>query len=243
MSKKKIGAPKRRFDEEVIAELVDRRIKEQIPWKSLPDVYMELLPEDSKEKIPDWRTLRNALMEDVDAAYMPTRVSRKMRTRMVQEFDKADLAAMMMTVLTSRYGEWNLLHNRMLKNAAAAGLEDDDEEKLEVPKFTQADRDRMDFLAGETYSVVIKIAELMKTMHIEDNSLFRLVESAGGTSPQVKGYNEDAKAIESAVASVVDQVKKSSADMLAEINESHRVLGVGHYRVREEPEPDLLEET
>ena len=43
MAKGKPGAPKRIFDEEIIAELVDIRMKEQLPWKELPAQYMDLL--------------------------------------------------------------------------------------------------------------------------------------------------------------------------------------------------------
>ena len=184
------------------------------------------------------------MMKDVDAVFMPSRVHKKMRARMSQEFDKADLGAMMMTVLISRYGEWNLLHTKMLRNAAATGLRDDDEEKLEAPKFTTDDRNRMDELSGEVTSVIMRIGELMRNMHIEDNSLFRLMADVGGVSPAIKPYADDVKgSISPGVIDVIAEVKKSSAEMLQEINESHRALGVGHYRPREEVEVDLLEET
>lgn len=241
MPRRRIGAPRREFDPEILSQLVDIRLKEQVPWKALPTRYLELLPTGTREAAPDWRVLQREMMGDLDALIMPTRVHKKMRARLTAEFDKADLGAMMMTVLLARYGEWNLLHSRMLRNAAAAGLQDDVEERLAAPKFTAGDRERMDLLAGEVLSILFRVTELMRTTNIADNSIFKLMESVGGDSPGVRGYAESEEAVH-VTKRMLLEVREETVKMLEGVNERHKAAGTGHYRPRPVEESDLIEE-
>ena len=241
------GPAPRVFEDSVIAEMVAIRIREQVPWKQLPERYLEVVRRDvpdSSETAPDWRILQTAMMSDIDAVILPTRVHKKMRIRMEQEFDKADLGVMLMSVLQSRYGEWNLLHGKMLHHLVAAGVAatDGDEILTSVPSFTSGDRERMDMLAGEVVSIVFRMGDFMRTMHIEDNSLFQLVADVGGSSlsPQPQGV-VTGESVSAAIERMSAQVGDQSVQMLQAINERHREVGVGHYRERPVV-PDLLEE-
>ena len=238
------GTLKRRFDPDIISELVEQRMLHRVTWKELPDYYMTLLPEDHSETKPDWRTLRNATMDDAEAWLMPTRVHRKMRVKLEQQMDKADLGVMLMSVLASRYGEWNILHSKMLSNAAATGLRDDDEEKLKAPKFTGADRERMDMLANEVTASLFKLSDIMRSMHMDDNALFGLMDTVGGESP---GAHETQPEISNETISVLEKlqisVREESAKMRQEIEASHKRDGIGHFRVISPSDEDLIEDS
>ena len=67
------------IDSDIISKLINIRIKEQVPWKELPNKYSELLPE---ENIPDWRTLQKAMLEDYERYTLPPHLHRKMRSRL-----------------------------------------------------------------------------------------------------------------------------------------------------------------
>ena len=237
------GRPQRTFEPEIISELVDIRIKEQVPWKELPERYLELLPDSVDEASPDWRTLRREMMRDIDAYVMPARVHKKMRARISEEFDKADLGAMMVNVLMSKYGEWNLLHGRMLRHAAMAGLRDDTDEKQRAPKFGTDDRDRMDKLGSEVLSVLFRITEMMRSVNIADNSIFQLMEDVDGNSPGVRGYNDQQLEEQIAVQNMIEGIREDTTKMMDAIDDRHKTMGVGSYRVRPERELDLIEDS
>ena len=233
------GPPRRSFDIDMLEKLMDIRIQEQLPWKALPDRFMELRPEGSKESKPDWRVLQRELMNDVDAHILPTRVHRRMRTRLKEEFSKADLGAMLMSILLSQYGEWNMLHGKMLRYAASVGVNDEADEKVSVSKFIKSDRNRMDFLADKIVASLFKIADIMRTVHLSDSSLLELVDGVkhgeveSSTTPAISPAEVAAQTKEA-----IESVKKVSVGMLEEINAAHRKEGVGHYRVVEEEEED-----
>ena len=238
-------AKRRDFDPYIISELVDIRIKEQVPWKQLPERYMELLPEDSEEAAPDWRTLQNALLDDVGAYAMPTRVHKRMRAKLESEFDKADLGAMLMNVLMTKYGEWNTLKYKMLMNAATAGLQDDDEEKIKTPRFTASDRERMDKLSDDMTAMLFRMSDIMRTMNIEDNSLFQLMEAVDGDAPKLTPYGTQQLPgdvdITEITKKMIQDVSAKTESMMESIQDKHKTMGIGKYRPIPVEEIDLLE--
>ena len=242
VSKKNVGPGKNRiFDSEIISELVDIRIKEQVPWVDLPDRYMELLPEGTFETKPHFETLRNVMMKDVDAILIPTRVNKKMRARIAAEFDKADLGSMMMTVTMAQYREWDNLHVKMLQYAAVTGVEDD--ENNPKIKFSRDDRDRMDKLANEVTSKLFRVMDYMKTIRHDDNSLFLLMENVSGTSPGIteRPIEVDGTVVDT-TRELMEEVGKQTQSIMAGILEVHKSSGVGGYRVMPEREVDNIED-
>ena len=247
VSTKSSGVGKYRiFDPELISELIDIRIKEQVRWVDLPERYMELLSEGTFEVKPHWETLRNAMMRDPDAVLIPAKVNKKLRARIAEEFDKADLGTMMMTVTMAQYKEWDDLHVRMLQYAAVTGVEDD--ENNPKVKFSRDDRDRMDKLANEVTSRLFRVMDYMKTIRQGDNSLFLLMENVIGVSP---GVTEKPTQVEGAVLDttreVLEEVGKQTQSIMSGIMDAHRSAGVGSYRDiperDEESIEDLLEES
>ena len=233
------------FDPQLISELVDIRIKEQVRWVDLPDRYMEMLPAGTYETKPHWETLRNAMMRDVDAVLIPARVNKKMRARIAEEFDKAELGSMMMTVTMAQYKEWDDLHVKMLQYAAVTGVEDD--ENNPNVKFSRDDRDRMDKLANEVTSKLFRVMDYMKTIRHGDNSLFLLMESVSGESPGIteKPTQVDGTVLET-TRELLEEVGKQTQSIMSGIMDAHRNAGVGSYRIMPERDEnnieDLLEE-
>ena len=238
-------AKRRDFDPNIISELVDIRIKEQVPWKELPQRYMELLPEDSDEGEPDWRTLQKSLLSDVGAYAMPTRVHKKMRAKLAAEFEKADLGAMLMHILMAKYGEWNTLKYKMLMNAATAGMRDDDEEKINTPRFSASDRERMDKLSDDMTSMLFRMSDIMRTVNISDNSLFQLMEDVDGDAPKLTPYGTQQLSgdvdITEITKKMIQDVSDKTTSMMDSIQEKHKTMGIGKYRPIPEEEIDLLE--
>ena len=234
----KLGAPKRKFNPDVIAELVDIRIRDQVPWTDMPDRYMDLLPEDSTETKPDYRTLKTAMLNDLDGALMPTRVHKKMRTRLEEEFNQADLGAMLMTVLWSQYGEWHLYRNKYLKYMATAGLPDGEK----GTPFTEKDRERLDELGDKVSSTLFKIMDIMRNVGVSNNSLMNLmVEVEGGPVAAQAGGKNDASVIEIQVKALED-VRETTLKMMQSINDRHKAENIGYYRPINEEVSDFEEE-
>ena len=65
------------INSDIISKLIDMRVKEQIPWRELPNKYSELLPD---EDIPDWRTLQKSMLKDYEKYTIPPHLHRKMRS-------------------------------------------------------------------------------------------------------------------------------------------------------------------
>ena len=65
------------INSDIISKLINIRIKEQVPWKELPNKYSELLP---NEDVPDWHTLQKAIWEDCEKYTFPPHLHRKMRS-------------------------------------------------------------------------------------------------------------------------------------------------------------------
>ena len=228
----KPGPEGRTFDESILRELVHIRVVGQVPWTELPDKYMELLPADSMETRPDHRTLRKEIMKNSDIMAMPTRVHKGMKSRLIQEYDKADLGVMMMDVLMSKYGEWNLLHSKMLRYVAASSVQGEDLEGVSV--FTSAERKRMDKLGEDVLSIVFRIGEMMRGMSITDNNLFVLLEQVrGGQMGMETAGGQQMDSIAMSVSKVLAEVKEASERMLSDVNERHKALGMGHHRPKD----------
>lgn len=223
----------RKFDSEIIEQLVAIRMREQLPWKELPDRYMEFLPPDTEETKPHWKTLQKVMLGNIDSYLMPTVVHKKMRAAIAEEFDKADLGAMLINVLMTNYGEWNTLRMKMLYSAAATGLRDDDESRIRAPKFTIDDRIRMDELGDRVTATVFRLGDFMRSMHIEDNELFQLMERIDGSSPgpiHLGGVKSTVNPSPSDAVQMLKQVQEESKAVLELINQRHRKEGRGHYR-------------
>lgn len=230
---------RREFSEDNLETLRELRIYEQVPWKGLPARYMDLLPEDNDETIPDWRTLRTAIMKDVASHILPARVHKKMRQRLVEEFDRLDLAAMLMSVLMARYGEWNVLYGRMLKHAANAGLPDDERE--EGIEFSDSERRRMDALANEVLTTLIRVNEMMRQQSIMDSSLTRLVDEVNSGAEVIAGSVKEVQlSSDEAVKKLISSVKDTTADMLESIDNRHKERTMGVHRSYVEEEEDLI---
>ena len=232
------GRKKRSFEPDLIERVMEIRVREQTPWKELPDIYMTLIPEDSKETKPDWTTLRNACINDPDWWFAVSRVTRTMRERIEQEFDKADMLSMLISMLTAKFGEWKRLHDKMIRSLAAEGMRDDDDERISTPEFTREDRDRMDDTGAQAMSYLFKMSDSMRQMPVDDNNLIAEIMNKGGSVVLTPGQQLPANAME-ALDSMQAQVHQSNLDMLESINERHKREGAGHYRIIE---PELNED-
>ena len=244
--RKRQGSPEREFKPDVIEELVAIRIREQVPWKALPDrflVVMDQLYPEHNESRPNWLTLQKALMRNTDMMLLPTKVHKRMRVQMEEEFDKMDLGATMMVVLQAKFGEWNLLHGRYLYFLAAESVVGDEEEGVSGRAFSVADRDRMDMLGNEVLTTLFRMGDLMKSVSLQDNSLFNALRDVRDRALPRGAVVEDGRAIETMEATqrTLAEVGRQSTELLQAINERHRSMGVGHYRERPEVEADPVD--
>lgn len=232
------GPERTTFDEEILRRLVERKIKEQIPWKEMPTEYMSMLPEDSTEEKPDYRVLKREMMKNADVMVMPERVHKGMRSRLKHEFEKADMGIMLMDVLMSKYSEWNLLHSKFLRYVTASSVVD---EPLDgVAKFTPADTKRKDKLADDVVSYIFRIGELMRGMSLTDNSLFVMLRQVRGEHTGMEPSTDQQQiSIDESIRQVVDEVSQVSKQMLGNIGTRHKELGIGKFRpLPEEEEPE-----
>ena len=172
----KRGAKRRKFDSLILANLVDIRMRYQTPWKELPEKYMELLPPNSNETSPDWRTLKKAVSDEVGEHLVPPRVMSSMRTYIEEQYEQADIGSMLLTVLIQMYREWNLLHSKKMRHAISTGVRDTSEEQTHVPKFTKADQKRMDDLQEKFTAHSFKLLDLIRKIPAADNILNQFLD-------------------------------------------------------------------
>lgn len=229
MAKNPPSELRRDFKPSHIAILANQRLTRNYSWERLVDEFMKLQDDGYSEGPPDWRTLRKAILDDSDwGDLVPVRVANNLRMKVLEEFRKVDLGAMLLEVMLTRYSEWAILRDRWLRS----NLTLDDEERVE---FTAREKKRFDELSKEIMGNLKELFDMMGRYGAMGRALQDLlsgVELTVGDGPRVIDSQES-------LASARDV----SAQLLEQINARHREEGKGHYRAMPAvSEADFLEE-
>lgn len=231
-----MGRPAMDLPDELKEQLLDIKLEEQCSWRDLVTHYEELTGGETL----DWKTLRKILMRDAPTAFIPQRVSARVREAIENTWNDVDAMQLVMYALNQRFSEWSLLNQKMLRSYVDEGAERDED----VPRFSVKDRERMDQLWNDIMGFFFRAASLMKELNADDHPVFNILVNGDGpaavgvrSTTSKDGLNE-AQSIEAIVAQVGEQTQEALQGIL----ESHRTEQRGLYRPIPDLEEDLLED-
>ncbi len=210
------------ISDDVLKQLLDAKQIEQLSWKDLPQRYKEITGDTA-----DWRTLKGHVIARMGGEFLPERVSKITNDAIRQAFEDANAVTLAMRVLWGAHEEWNILYSRHLRSMAITPEDAKDAEAAMAPPLSEKELLRMDNLRHDITSFFFTGITMMKSA---DESTGLLQQAFGlGATAAAAGAIVGASGVTSTLA---DDAAETTRELLEDLNERHRLEGIGHHRPR-----------
>ncbi|KKN86923.1 hypothetical protein LCGC14_0264860 [marine sediment metagenome] len=224
-----MAAPRKITDPVLLEALMDIRVTEQVPWRDMPERYLELTGEEV-----DWKTIRTTLMREYSLELLPERVNKFLRESIDSNTSEVqDVMKLSIMAYNIRFVEWLSLVERQKQSEIDKQVESEDPSI----EFNEQDYTRMDMLWNELMGFNFRMMEMLKSVQGET---FAVNIFSGGSKENDTGVVVEGSG--NWMENIVDKVAATTKQLVVDIDTRHKEEVRGNHRVLPSMEEDLLEE-